>query len=91
MIILKSLNTSNKSLILIYNILYNNAHKITQSSNIAPKTSFYQKININPIYNNIIKTSSDHRSRIIIISLILLYNKSYENRSYKRKHKAHII
>lgn len=39
----------------IYNILYNNnAHKITQSSNIAPKTSSYQKININHIYNNII-------------------------------------
>jgi hypothetical protein len=57
----------------IYNILYNNAHKITQSSNIAPKTSFYQKINNNHIYNNIIKTSSDHRSRIIIISLILYY------------------
>lgn len=56
----------------IYNI-YNNAHKITQSSNIAPKTSFYQKINNNHIYNNIIKTSSDHRSRIIIISLILYY------------------
>ena len=37
----------------IYNILYNNAHKITQSSNIAQKTSFYQKIN-NHIYNNII-------------------------------------
>ena len=58
----------------IYNILYNNAHKITQSSNIAPKTSFYQKlIIIIYIYNNIIKTSSDHRSRIIIISLILYY------------------
>lgn len=38
----------------IYNILYNNAHKITQSSNIAQKTSFYQKINNNHIYNNII-------------------------------------
>lgn len=29
--------------------------------------------NNNHIYNNIIKTSSDHRSRIIIISLILYY------------------
>lgn len=52
----------------IYNILYNNAHKITQSSNIAPKNKLLSKI-----YNNIIKTSSDHRSRIIIISLILYY------------------
>lgn len=34
MIILKSLNTDDPY---IYNILYNNAHKITQSSNIAPK------------------------------------------------------
>ncbi len=56
----------------IYNILYNNAHKITQSSNIAPKNKLLSKIN-NHIYNNIIKTSSDHRSRIIIISLILYY------------------
>lgn len=56
----------------IYNILYNNAHKITQSSNIAPKNKLLSKIN-NRIYNNIIKTSSDHRSRIIIISLILYY------------------
>lgn len=55
----------------IYNILYNNAHKITQSSNIAPKKQ--APINNNHIYNNIIKTSSDHRSRIIIISLILYY------------------
>ena len=29
----------------IYNMLYKIAHKITQSSNIAQKTSFYQKIN----------------------------------------------
>lgn len=59
----------------IYNILYNNAHKITQSSNIAPKNKLLSKINNNHIYiyNNIIKTSSDHRSRIIIISLILYY------------------
>ena len=56
----------------IYNILYNNAHKITQSSNIAPKNKLPIKNN-NHIYNNIIKTSSDHRSRIIIISLILYY------------------
>lgn len=56
----------------IYNILYNNAHKITQSSNIAPKKQASIKNN-NHIYNNIIKTSSDHRSRIIIISLILYY------------------
>lgn len=56
----------------IYNILYNNAHKITQSSNIAPKNKLLSKINNNHIYN-IIKTSSDHRSRIIIISLILYY------------------
>lgn len=56
----------------IYNILYNNAHKITQSSNIAPKNKLLPKNN-NHIYNNIIKTSSDHRSRIIIISLILYY------------------
>lgn len=55
----------------IYYILYNNAHKITQSSNIAPKTQ--APIKNNNIYNNIIKTSSDHRSRIIIISLILYY------------------
>lgn len=58
----------------IYNILYNNAHKITQSSNIAPKNKLLSKINNNHIYNNIIKTSSDHRSRIIIISLILYNN-----------------
>lgn len=57
----------------IYNILYNIAHKITQSSNIAPKNKLLSKIN-NHIYNNIIKTSSDHRSRIIIISLILYNN-----------------
>lgn len=56
----------------IYNILYNNAHKITQSSNIAPKKQASIKNN-NHIYNNIIKTPSDHRSRIIIISLILYY------------------
>lgn len=76
----------------IYNILYNNAHKITQSSNIAPKNKLLSKIN-NHIYNNIIKTSSDHRSKINnhIPYIILLYNKSYENRSYKRKHKAYII
>ena len=35
----------------IYDILYIIiAHKITQSSNIAQKTSFYQKINNNHIY-----------------------------------------
>lgn len=40
MIILKSLNTDDPY---IYNILYIIiAHKITQSSNIAQKTSFYQ-------------------------------------------------
>lgn len=38
--------------IIIY-IIYNNALKNQQSSNIAHKTSFYQKIN-NHIYNNII-------------------------------------
>ena len=51
MIILKSLNTDDPY---IYNILYNNAHKITQSSNIAQKQASYQKINNNHIYNNII-------------------------------------
>ena len=38
----------------IYNILYNIAHKITQSSNIAPKKQASIKINNNHIYNNII-------------------------------------
>ena len=74
----------------IYNILYNNAHKITQSSNIAPKNKLLSKINNNHIYNNIIKTSSDHRSRIIIISLYYYIIRVMKTDPTK-KHKAYII